>query len=38
VPDSKPLANRQMALLGKMGIGVDKFGDGLGELDLMAGI
>ncbi|MDO8794442.1 MAG: hypothetical protein Q7J25_07480, partial [Vicinamibacterales bacterium] len=36
--DGTPLANLQMTLLGKMGIGVDKFGDSLGELDLLTGI
>ena len=36
--DGTPLANLQITLLGKMGIGVDKFGDGLGELDLMTGL
>jgi len=36
--DGTPLANLQMALLGKMGIGVEKFGDSRGELDLLTGI
>ena len=36
--DGTPLANLQMTLLGKMGIGVDTFGDSRGGLDLMTGI
>ncbi len=36
--EGTPLANLQMTLLGKMGVGVEKFGDGRGELDLMTGI
>ena len=36
--DGTPLANLQMTLLGKMGIGVDTFGDSRGELNLMTGI
>ena len=36
--EGTPLANLQMTLLGKMGVGVDRFGDSEGELDLLTGI
>ena len=36
--EGTPLANLQMTLLGKMGVGAEKFGDSQGELDLLAGI
>jgi len=36
--EGTPLANLQMTLLGKLGIGVEKFGDSQGELDLLTGI
>ncbi|MGE0392978.1 MAG: DUF1552 domain-containing protein [Vicinamibacterales bacterium] len=36
--EGTPLSNLQMTLLGKMGIGVEKFGDSRGELDLLTGV
>jgi hypothetical protein len=37
-PKGTPIANFYLAMLDKLGVRVDSFGDGTGELDLLSGI
>ena len=37
-PDETPLSNLQLALLEKLGLPVEKFGDSNGELNLIHGV